>query len=191
MVDSRQSSAIHFCPVCGASLDTGAAQCPRCSARFCAKCRQRLHHDDPQYQCVNQVCRFDGKLLCGNCTIVEPPLGRNLTPEGQGAQVGVVIATVVPALFLGIGVGYTAGIWTGISVGVLVGFVGFVCANMPMRSSTIRDWAGGSSEPDSILITDDIPRFVVCSACKHRVELFDGCSEAAKAKAEERLHEGA
>jgi hypothetical protein len=60
------------CPACGWRLDADAYRCPKCMIYFCFKCRRRVAARDPQYQCLNQQCKYYGKLLCEVCINAVP-----------------------------------------------------------------------------------------------------------------------
>lgn len=63
------------CPACGVPMDPEAYRCPRCMIYFCFKCRRRVQHRDPQFQCMNQTCEQYGKMLCNACIVAIPVMG--------------------------------------------------------------------------------------------------------------------
>jgi hypothetical protein len=63
----QRSGDVQKCPVCGSHVDSDAYHCPKCRNYFCFHCRARLLASDSQYQCINKVCDYYGKLLCGVC----------------------------------------------------------------------------------------------------------------------------
>jgi hypothetical protein len=58
---------VQKCPVCGSTVDPDAYHCSKCRNYFCFHCRARLLPGEKQFQCVNQDCRYYGKLICNVC----------------------------------------------------------------------------------------------------------------------------
>jgi len=97
------------CPACGVSMDAEAYRCPRCRIYFCFKCRRRVQTRDQQFQCLNQQCRYHGKLLCNACVVDEPNLQvrsrkryRPMVAPGVVAEValGVFVVVLIAGLFI-------------------------------------------------------------------------------------------
>ena len=109
-------------------MDPAAYRCPRCMIYFCFKCRRRVQHRDPQFQCMNQQCEQYGKMLCNACIVEVPVMGdrshQELVEEGKHVQ--TVPANVIGWLFfIALVAGFAAGLYFGLPwwAGLAGGFV--------------------------------------------------------------------
>lgn len=70
--DYQRTGDTTKCPVDQRPVDPEAFQCPHCGAFFCFKCRLPLLRGKLQFRCVNQRCRYHGKLVCAGCVAEIP-----------------------------------------------------------------------------------------------------------------------
>lgn len=106
------------CPACGSRLDADAYRCPKCMIYFCFKCRRRVAARDPQYQCLNQQCKYYGKLLCEVCTTAVPEYKTHTVeiPDDHHTKVKDVVIMLI--LGCAIALGIVCWIFVAFSLGV-------------------------------------------------------------------------
>jgi hypothetical protein len=118
----RRLGQTEKCPACGFAVDDDAYRCPKCLIYFCFKCRRRVQKQDQQFQCMNQQCRYYGKLLCNACVVDVPNTTTTTSvPPNETLTFIVFAAGLVVAscwfwisfpLALGIGVLIFGIVWT-------------------------------------------------------------------------------
>lgn len=157
------------CPACGWRLDADAYRCPKCMIYFCFKCRRRVAVKDPQYQCLNQQCRYYGKLLCEVCTTAVPEYATRTKNVPQyhhtsgvwrlilGCAVGIGILSWIAASF---GVGFCVAVGA-----VIVGAVIAVVKRKPLFDSDHTTYTTNSLQYQSGFHRE-------CIACNQPVEIL-------------------
>jgi hypothetical protein len=75
---TTRSGNVEKCPCCGSAVDAEAYFCTACRNYFCYHCRARVLPGEETFQCLNQVCSYHGKMVCGRCDpkqqVDEPPV---------------------------------------------------------------------------------------------------------------------
>lgn len=152
-------------------MDPAAYRCPRCMIYFCFKCRRRVQHRDPQFQCMNQQCEQYGKMLCNACIVEVPVMGdrshQELVEEGKHVQ--TVPANVIGWLFfIALVAGFAAGLYFGLPwwAGLAGGFV---------LGVALAAWLSSMTEyvqPVYRTVTENVEvgRGKCCIACRQAVQ---------------------
>ena len=148
------------CPACGVSMDPEAYRCPKCRIYFCFKCRRRVQPRDAQYQCMNQQCKYYGKLLCSVCVVEVPRMGEQTRAIRVRAFDG--LATCGTSLLVFILV-FTLALACGLpSWGAGIGGV--------VLTSILAGWMSRFTIDQSVKETVEVGRSKCCIACKQAVE---------------------
>lgn len=158
--DYRRLGDTVKCPACGRPMDAEAYRCPNCKIYFCFKCRRRVQPTDKQYQCMNQQCKYYGKLLCNACVVEIPQMGEQTKSIPKktfsGAKLVGVFGVVVVISF-GILLILGQPLW-GAGVGSLV------------IAAIVSGWLSNFTIQEKVTETVEIGRRKSCIACKQAVE---------------------
>lgn len=184
------------CPACGARIDSSAYRCIRCRIYFCFKCRRRVPRGEPQYQCVDQQCKYYGKLLCKGCTIDVPEVAtvakrrlvkhESVTPGNKRQILShelyvrrfCTLTGMVAAIMVILGMGFWSegrllclGVFIAPLVFIPVAVVTDLCCTFYYRGKIIPiEEVRVPAVYEDYTEEEEIARHRCCIACRHPVE---------------------
>jgi len=142
--------------------------------------------------------------VCPNCTTIGPELGRHIapveSPQRRRRSIRLAIWTgVAAAVAIAVVVFRELGVAGGIALGVAIAlgclYEGFdeekedwLLSQSPVGKNPVTHYSFLRGEYEVVTITEDVPKFAACAACRNPVKLADNVTEHAKAQAAARLH---